>query len=127
MTVSWNLNGWDAGAGAWGTSAGTTRFTIGDAHVSYADLSTHQMIVTDNGRATMVSRFPQITGTVWGVGSPNIVSLSAGDLQGVEQRAEPHGRLLRGCGLRSDDGGPLGAQTGRRLGVPARAGPRAGA
>src|SRR5258705_9490166 len=46
VTVSWNLNGWNAGAGAWGMSEGTTGFTVGDAHVSYADLSTHQMIVT---------------------------------------------------------------------------------
>jgi lipoprotein-anchoring transpeptidase ErfK/SrfK len=51
VTVSWNLNGWDAGAGAWGMSEGATGFTVGDAHVSYADLSTHQMIVTENGRA----------------------------------------------------------------------------
>ena len=50
VTIAWNLTGWNPSVGAWGTSEGTTSFTVGDAHVSYADLSTDQMIVTDNGR-----------------------------------------------------------------------------
>ena len=37
---------------------------------------------SDNGQPTMVSRWPGI-GTNWGVGSPNITSLSSGDLDGV--------------------------------------------
>jgi len=50
VSVAWNLTGWNPSAGAWGTSEGSTGFAVGDAHVSYADLSTHQMLVTDNGR-----------------------------------------------------------------------------
>jgi lipoprotein-anchoring transpeptidase ErfK/SrfK len=50
VSVAWNLTGWNPSAGAWGTGDGSTSFAVGDAHVSYADLSTHQMIVTDNGR-----------------------------------------------------------------------------
>jgi lipoprotein-anchoring transpeptidase ErfK/SrfK len=51
VTVAWNLSGWNPSGGAWGTSKGTTRFTVGDAHISFADLSTDRMIVTDNGQA----------------------------------------------------------------------------
>jgi lipoprotein-anchoring transpeptidase ErfK/SrfK len=56
VTVAWNLTGWNPTAGEWGTSEGTTSFSVGDAHVSYADLSTHQMLVTDNGRT--IATFP---------------------------------------------------------------------
>jgi lipoprotein-anchoring transpeptidase ErfK/SrfK len=51
VTIAWDLTGWNPSVGVWGTSVGTTGFTVGDAHVSYADLSTDQMFVTDNGRA----------------------------------------------------------------------------
>ena len=51
VRVAWNLTGWNPSVGMWGTSQGTTRFTVGDAHVSYADLATDQMIVTANGLA----------------------------------------------------------------------------
>jgi len=50
VTVAWNLTGWDAGGGGWGAGEGTTRFTVGDAHVSFANLATDEMTVTDNGR-----------------------------------------------------------------------------
>ena len=50
VAVAWNLNGWNAGGSAWGVSEGTSRFTVGDAHVSYANLATDEMAVTDNGR-----------------------------------------------------------------------------
>src|SRR2546426_5532170 len=50
VTVAWDLTGWNASGGAWGTNGGTTHFTVGDAHVSYANLSTDLMTVTDNGR-----------------------------------------------------------------------------
>jgi len=56
VTVSWNLNGWDAGNGMWGDGQGIVRFSVGDAHVSFADLSTHLMTVTDNGRT--IASFP---------------------------------------------------------------------
>jgi lipoprotein-anchoring transpeptidase ErfK/SrfK len=56
VTVTWNLTGWNAGGGAWGNDVGTTRFSIGHARISYADLSTHVMTVTDNGRT--VAKYP---------------------------------------------------------------------
>jgi lipoprotein-anchoring transpeptidase ErfK/SrfK len=49
VTVAWNLTGWDAG-GAWGDGVGSLHFSVGHARISYANLSTHQMTVTDNGR-----------------------------------------------------------------------------
>jgi lipoprotein-anchoring transpeptidase ErfK/SrfK len=56
VVVSWNLNGWDAGTGMWGDGQGIVRFSVGHAHVSFADLSTHLMAVTDNGRT--IATFP---------------------------------------------------------------------
>jgi lipoprotein-anchoring transpeptidase ErfK/SrfK len=56
ITVDWNLTGWNAGGGAWGAGSGTIPFTIGHARVSYADLATHVMTVTDNGR--VIATFP---------------------------------------------------------------------
>ncbi len=49
ITVSWDLTAWNA-AGSWGVGHGTERFGIGPARVSYANLTTHQMTVTLNGR-----------------------------------------------------------------------------
>lgn len=56
VTVAWNLTGWNAGNGVWGAGQGTTRFTVGDAHVSFANLVTDQMTVTDNG--VTIATFP---------------------------------------------------------------------
>ena len=56
ITVDWNLTGWTAGGGDWGAGAGTIPFTIGHARVSYANLTTHLMTVTDNGR--VVATYP---------------------------------------------------------------------
>jgi lipoprotein-anchoring transpeptidase ErfK/SrfK len=56
ITVDWNLTGWNAGGGAWGAGSGTIPFTIGHARVSYANLATHLMTVTDNGRT--IATFP---------------------------------------------------------------------
>ena len=50
VTVRWNFQGWNAGGGAWGAAEGSATFTVGDAHVSIANLATDQMPVTDNGR-----------------------------------------------------------------------------
>lgn len=50
VTVKWNLAGAPSGAGAWGQGRGEETFAIGNARVSYADLLTHQMTVTENGR-----------------------------------------------------------------------------
>ena len=50
IAVAWNLTGWNAGAGLWGAGNGTTTFAVGHARVSYANLATHLMTVTDDGR-----------------------------------------------------------------------------
>ena len=49
MTVSWDLGGWDAGSGMWGGGQGVIHFVVGDAHVSFVNLATDMMTVTDNG------------------------------------------------------------------------------
>jgi lipoprotein-anchoring transpeptidase ErfK/SrfK len=51
VTVTWDLTGWNAGDGAWGAGSGKVPFSIGHARVSYANLTTHQMTVTDSGKA----------------------------------------------------------------------------
>ncbi len=56
VTVSWDLDGWNAGEGMWGSGSGTVRFAVGDAHVSFADLGTHKMTVTDSGK--VVATYP---------------------------------------------------------------------
>jgi lipoprotein-anchoring transpeptidase ErfK/SrfK len=56
VRVTANLNGIDLGAGVWTAGALLDNFGIGDARVSYANLSTEEMTVTDNG-ATLY-RFP---------------------------------------------------------------------
>jgi lipoprotein-anchoring transpeptidase ErfK/SrfK len=50
VAVAWDLTGWNAG-GAWGAGSGSVHFGIGDARVSVANLATHLMTVTLNGRA----------------------------------------------------------------------------
>jgi lipoprotein-anchoring transpeptidase ErfK/SrfK len=50
VTVQWDLNGASSGAGAWGQGKGEEHFAIGASRVSYANLLTHQMNVTLNGR-----------------------------------------------------------------------------
>jgi lipoprotein-anchoring transpeptidase ErfK/SrfK len=50
VTVTANLAGVDAGNGVWGTTNRTAHFTVGDSHVSTANLVTHEMTVTKNGQ-----------------------------------------------------------------------------
>ena len=50
------LGGWDAGSGEWGQGTNSVTFTIGDARISTANLSTDQMTVTDNGQ--LVATYP---------------------------------------------------------------------
>ena len=50
VSVSGNLDGWNAGDGMWGAGQPRASFTVGDAHMSVANLATHQMTVTSNGR-----------------------------------------------------------------------------
>jgi len=56
VKVAWDLTGWNAGDGRWGGGQGTSTFDIGHARVSYANLATHLMTVTDNGRT--VATYP---------------------------------------------------------------------
>jgi len=60
VTVLWSLSGWHAGDDVWGDGRGLSEFTIGDAHVSIADLATFTMTVTDNGR--VVATYPMSGG-----------------------------------------------------------------
>ncbi len=56
VTVSGNLDGWNAGDGVWGAGQPQASFTVGDAHMSVANLATHQMTVTSNGR--VIATYP---------------------------------------------------------------------
>ncbi len=56
VTVTSDLNGWNAGDGMWGEGTLRARFTIGDAHLALANLETHQMTVSDNGR--LIATYP---------------------------------------------------------------------
>lgn len=55
LQVGWDLRGWNAGS-SWGEGTGGSRFDIGNARVSYADLEKHVMTVTENGRG--VATYP---------------------------------------------------------------------
>jgi lipoprotein-anchoring transpeptidase ErfK/SrfK len=50
VTLAAHLQGVDAGNGIWATADQTIHFTIGDAQVSTADVSSHVMTVTSNGQ-----------------------------------------------------------------------------
>jgi lipoprotein-anchoring transpeptidase ErfK/SrfK len=54
ISVSGNLNGWNAGSGEWGTGLVSETFGIGDARISYANLQTDQMTVTLDGKTVGV-------------------------------------------------------------------------
>ena len=56
VTVHANLDGWSAGGGTWGFGAQLVHFSVGDAHVSIANLAIDQMTVTDNGR--VIATYP---------------------------------------------------------------------
>ena len=56
VSVAWDLRGCNTGDSAWGDGQGVVHFSVGDARVSYANLATHLMTVTDNGR--VVATFP---------------------------------------------------------------------
>lgn len=50
ITVTTNLDGWDAGNNNWGSGQSATHIKVGDSHVAVADLSAEKMTVTDNGQ-----------------------------------------------------------------------------
>ena len=49
ITVTGDLDGWDAANGRWGSGQINDTFTIGDARISVANLQTEEMTVTLNG------------------------------------------------------------------------------
>jgi lipoprotein-anchoring transpeptidase ErfK/SrfK len=60
VTVIWSLPGWHAGDDVWGDGRGATKFSIGNARVSIADLATFKMTVTENGK--VVATYPMSGG-----------------------------------------------------------------
>jgi len=54
ISFSDDLAGWNAGSGEWGQGSASVRFAVGDARISTANLATHQMTVTLNGRVVAV-------------------------------------------------------------------------
>jgi lipoprotein-anchoring transpeptidase ErfK/SrfK len=54
ITVTADLDGWNAGNGNWGAGQLSSQFSIGDAHVSIANVATHEMSVSDNGHVIAV-------------------------------------------------------------------------
>ncbi|MDP9074506.1 MAG: Ig-like domain-containing protein, partial [Actinomycetota bacterium] len=49
VSLTANLTNFDAGGGIYGTADSSTKFTVGDAHISTANVQTHTMTVTSNG------------------------------------------------------------------------------
>jgi lipoprotein-anchoring transpeptidase ErfK/SrfK len=70
VTVTADLDGWDAGEGRWGHGQISDTFSIGDARISTANLATDEMTVTLNG-ATVATypisggrqQYPTMNGT----------------------------------------------------------------
>ena len=56
VSVSSDLDGWDAGGGRWGSGKVTANFVIGDSHVAVANLSSDRMTVSVNG--AIISTYP---------------------------------------------------------------------
>jgi lipoprotein-anchoring transpeptidase ErfK/SrfK len=60
VTLTANLAGVDAGNGVWAEANHSVHFTIGDAHISTADVGSHFMTVTTNGK--VVGHYPLSAG-----------------------------------------------------------------
>ena len=60
VTLTANLAGVDAGGGIWAETNSAVHFTVGDAHISTANVATHQMTVTTNGQ--VVATYPLSAG-----------------------------------------------------------------
>ena len=56
VSVSSDLDGWNAGGGRWGSGKVTANFVIGDSHVAVANLSSDRMTVSVNG--AIISTYP---------------------------------------------------------------------
>lgn len=69
VTITADLVGFNAGSDVWGTSTATTTFSVGDVHISTANVQTHQMTVTSNGKVVATypisagqSKYPTMSG-----------------------------------------------------------------
>lgn len=60
VTLTADLAGVDAGGGVWADANHSVHFAVGDAHVSTADVASHVMTVTDNGK--VVATYPLSAG-----------------------------------------------------------------
>jgi lipoprotein-anchoring transpeptidase ErfK/SrfK len=60
VSVKADLAGFNAGNGIWAAKNATSSFTIGDAHISTANVATHVMTVTNNG--AVVATYPLSAG-----------------------------------------------------------------
>lgn len=56
ISFSDSLSGWQAGSTLWGSGSTSVNFVVGDARISTANLATHEMTVTDNGK--VVGTYP---------------------------------------------------------------------
>lgn len=82
VSVTSDLNGWDAGGGRWGTGRVTASFVVGDAHVSVANLATDRMTVYNNGAVVGSypvsggrSQYPTMAGTHIVIDKENVVHM----------------------------------------------------
>jgi len=57
VSISSDLEGWDAGNGLWGQGQSHAQFTIGHAHVSIANLATNLMTVSEDGHPIAIYPF----------------------------------------------------------------------
>jgi lipoprotein-anchoring transpeptidase ErfK/SrfK len=60
VALTANLAGVDAGGGIWADANHSVHFTVGDAHISTADVASHVMSVTSNGK--VVASYPLSAG-----------------------------------------------------------------
>ncbi len=56
VTLTANLDGFNAGNGVWGATTASTTFTVGDKHISTVNVVTHEMTVTNNG--ALIATYP---------------------------------------------------------------------
>ena len=56
VSITANLNAFDAGGGVWGDQTTTSNFAVGDAHISTVNVDSHVMTVTNNGQ--VVATYP---------------------------------------------------------------------
>ena len=88
VSLTANLTNFDAGNGIWATADNSTKFTVGDAHISTANVQSHTMTVTSNGATVATypisagrSKYPTMNGTHINLGKQqdvHMVSSSVG-------------------------------------------------